>query len=223
MVLALAFRKGEYFASMPTTDLMIEALIQKRKEGLADGEALTDYFWQLVERYRAHLINQAFSILGNQSDAEDVAQESLCEAFQDLTNLKDSRLLVNWLRQINRRNAMDLLRSRKSESNKIQRARKESGILDAVSGGFSKVDIREAVARAIDHLPEKLREIVVLRYWEHMPYRDLAKRLDIPLGTVKSQLARADTLLEKQLNKFLENAAPENTPDAATARESQAQ
>lgn len=202
---------------MPTTDLMIQALVQHRETGAGLGDIPPEYFWQLVERFRADLVNQGFAILGNQPDAEDVAQESLCEAFQDLSSLKDPRMLGNWLRQINRRNALDLLRSRKSERSKVERARKESGRMEAVTGGYSKVDIREAVARAIDGLPAPLRELVVLRYWEHCSYQDLAARLNLPLGTVKSQLARADALLERRLNKFLERAEDAPASDAHQA------
>lgn len=188
---------------MPTTDMMIQALADHRAQCGDSAELPPEYFWQLVERFRADLINQAFSILGNQPDAEDVAQESLCEAFQDLGSLQDPGRLGHWLRQINRRNALDLLRSRKANLGKIERARQESNRWDPVSGGFSKVDLREVVAKAIDSLPGELREIVALRYWEHLSYQELADRLALPMGTVKSRLARADGMLEQRLEKYV--------------------
>lgn len=204
---------------MPTTAMMIEALIEHRAKDPAHGSAPPEYFWQWVERFRAGLVNQAFGILGNQADAEDVAQESLCESFEGLAQLKDPRQLGGWMRQINRRNALDLLRVRKGERDKAARARQGAGARDLVTGGYSGVDLREFVARAIDALPEDLREIVVLRYWEHLSYQDIATRLAEPVGTVKSQLFRADALLEKSLRKYVETPAGA-TPPAAREPES---
>lgn len=198
---------------MPTTAMMIEALIEHRNSAMDSAELPPAYFWQLVERYRATLVNQAYAILGNQSDAEDVSQESLCEAFQDLRSLKNPQMLSNWLRQINRRNALDLLRTRRSEKRKVENAGNDSDRRGAVSGGYSQLDVREVVARAIDALPEALRDVIVLRYWEHLSYQDISARLDIRLGTVKSQLARADARLEQALKKFVASAEESLEPE----------
>ena len=192
---------------MPTTDMMIEAFIQIRKDPLA---APIHHFWQLVDRFRADLINQAYAILGNLQDAEDVAQESLCRAFRDLSRLHDPMKLGAWLRAINRCNALDLRRRRKRERSALHDIQEEG--TEPVSGGFQQVDMREVIARAVDNLPEDLRGVVVLRYWEHLPYQEIAQKLEIPLGTVKSQLARADRILEKRLQAVL--APSESSPDA---------
>ncbi|MBE7465057.1 MAG: RNA polymerase sigma factor [Planctomycetes bacterium] len=188
---------------MATTDAMIQALVRHRVAYGAGSHALpAEHFWQLVERFRADLVNQAFAILGNQPDAEDVAQESLCEAFQELHTLQDAQRLGHWLRQINRRNTLDVLRRRKRRAQQDEAARQQPGVGEPVSGGFSQVDLREIVARAIDTLPDEFREIVVLRYWEGLSYEELGTVLDLPLGTVKSRLARADDLLARKLRKY---------------------
>lgn len=192
---------------MPTTAMMIEALVQHRAKDPSGCAIPTDYFWQLVERFKADLVNQAFAILGNVPDAEDVAQASLCEAFEGLNNLRDPYQLGNWLRQINRRNALDLLRRRKRDQSGLQRAIQDPLRDSSATGGFSRVDLKEIVARAIDALPTDLREIVVLRYWEHLSYQDIASRLGLPVGTVKSQLFRADSMLEQRLRKYVESSA----------------
>lgn len=203
---------------MPTTAMMIEALVQHRAKDPSGCAMPADYFWQLVERFKADLLNQAFAVLGNLPDAEDVAQASLCEAFEGLNALKDPHQLGNWLRQINRRNAMDLLRRRKRELLKRERAGHDPMRDTSATGGFSRVDVKEIVARAIDALPTELREVVVLRYWEHLSYQDLAARLGMPVGTVKSQLFRADGLLEASLRKYVEMAgAPSKGPQSEEA------
>ena len=67
---------------MPTTAMMIEALVQHRAKDPSGCAMPTDYFWQLVERFKADLVNQAFAILGNVPDAEDVAQAFLHQALE---------------------------------------------------------------------------------------------------------------------------------------------
>src|SRR5437868_3867139 len=94
---------------MPTTECMIEALIDLRQAG---GSISNEQFWNIVERYRATLITQAFPILGSQQDAEDVAQETLCVAFLKHQKLRDASKFGAWLRSINRCNALMLVRRR---------------------------------------------------------------------------------------------------------------
>jgi RNA polymerase sigma-70 factor (ECF subfamily) len=194
---------------MPTTDMMIEAFIQHRNDPLA---APLHHFWQLVDRFRADLINQGYAILGNLQDAEDVAQETLCRAYRELHQLHDPLKLGAWIRSINRCNALDLRRRRKREFSAKHEIQEQGS--DPATGGFTQVDMRELIARAVDSLPEDLRTVIVFRYWEHLPYQEIARRLGMPLGTVKSQLARADKLLEKRLQVVL---APAKAPAADTA------
>lgn len=175
---------------MATTAMMIEALMEMR----TDPSARThERFWLLVERFRADLVNQAMAILGNQNDAEDVAQESLCEAFQDLSALKDPAKLGAWLRSINRCNALNLRRKRGR-----MKARHEKLEADGQETRAEPTDL-EWVARAVDSLPEHYREAVVLRFWEKRSTEEIALILGIPAGTVKSRLSRADEILFRKL------------------------
>ena len=66
-------------------------------------------------------------------------------------------------------------------------------------------ELRTAVDRAIEALPEKQRLAVVLRRYEQMPYEEIAKVLEISVSAVKSQLFRARSALRESLEKFLEN------------------
>lgn len=191
---------------MPTTAMMIEALLEMRH---APGGVEPDQFWQLVERFRGDLVNQAFAILGNQADAEDVAQESLCQTFQELNTLKNPRKLGTWMRSINRCNALDLWRKRKREQ---ARAAAESAGHAAIAPETTPTGTNlelarrrrsaDQVARAVDSIPEPFRSVVVLRYWEKKSYEEIADWLSIPLGTVKSRMARADHLLVARLRRL---------------------
>ena len=191
---------------MPTTAMMIDALLEMRS---APGGVAPEHFWQLVERFRADLVNQSLAFLGNQADAEDVAQESLCQAFQELNQLQDPKKLGAWLRSINRCNALDLLRKRSREklrSGGTGFAEQAVAPETTPTGSNLEQSKRrgklELVARAVDALPELHREVVVLRYWEKKSYEELAQCLGVPIGTIKSRLARADALLVARLKQL---------------------
>ncbi|MCZ7644376.1 MAG: RNA polymerase sigma factor [Planctomycetota bacterium] len=200
---------------MPTTAQMIEALVQMRR----DPEGVPpDRFWCWVERFRADLVNQALAILGNPADAEDVAQESLCQAFQDLASLQQPQRLGTWLRTINRCNALDLHRKRSRDRRRVaadEHLPGEAAAPETTPTGTNVEQKRrqskdELVARAVDALPVTFREVVVLRYWEKLTYEQIADRLGVALGTVKSRLARADRLLVARLRRLW--AEGERTP-----------
>jgi RNA polymerase sigma-70 factor, ECF subfamily len=192
---------------MPTTAIMIEALITMRHE---EGGVPEEHFWQLVERFRADLVNQAFAILSNQADAEDVAQCALAKAFRMLPTLKDPQKLGSWLRTINHRTALNHIRSRKRSNVHLHHTgkldTKMAAPLTTPTGSDVEAVSRnvtiDQVARAVDTLPDGYREVVVLRYWEHLDTEQVANRLGIPAGTVKSRLARADRMLLEKLRRI---------------------
>ena len=189
---------------MATTAMMIEALVAMRHD---EKGVPVDHFWQLVERFRADLVNQAVGILGNRQDAEDVAQDSLCRAFRCLSQLKDPKKLGSWLRNINRNNALQVLRQRRkapAQPDTAMYAQVPSPATSPTGTNLEEVGRKESieqVARAVDALPEGYREVVVLRYWEQLNNDEIAIRLGIPEGTVKSRLARADVVLLEKLRR----------------------
>ncbi len=188
---------------MQTTACIVEALagMGDEPEGVA-GE----HFWRVVERYRATLVHQAFLVLGNQTDAEDAAQETFCKAFSELHTLRDSSKMGAWLRAINRRNALALCRKR-AQSKEERLATGQLNTVAAPTGGggttFHPVSRNAKLLRAIEELPETFRDVLILRYWEKLPNEQIAARLGVPEGTVRSRLARADAMLAQKLKSVL--------------------
>ncbi len=161
---------------MSLTTSAQQILHRARQDGSND---FPDQIWELIERYRAELINQAVAILGSVQDAEDVVQESFCEAYHKRQRLAEARSLGAWLRSINRANALDRLRGRKRDP-----SQQDTSPDKAVTGGFGLLEKRESLAQAIEALPEQMRTVVILRYWEHLGYEDIARRMDMPTTTV---------------------------------------
>ena len=114
-----------------------------------------------------------------------------------------------WLRSINKANALDRLRSHRREKGKSERRQRELPVRDATTGGFSMMEMRESVAKAIEQLPDELRSVIVLRYWEQLTYEDLARRLSLPNITVRRRLAEAYVWLFQHTNLKLYMRAPE--------------
>jgi len=145
---------------------------------------IPEQYWELLEQYRDLLVGDAQSVVGKREDAEDVVQETLCEAIKSPEKLQQADSIKAWLLQINRCNAMDRVRHQRRDSNKLIRMQQEDPQAMATTGGFSGLERSDFVAKAIEALPPKMRAVVVLHYFEHLTYKEIAERLKIPQGTV---------------------------------------
>jgi RNA polymerase sigma-70 factor (ECF subfamily) len=184
---------------MPTTTVMVNALT-----GIRNDPGGPEYFWQLVERFRADLVHQAYVIVGNQHDAEDTAQETLSQAFLRLDELRDPSKLGAWLRGINRYNALSLRRKSKHDSKREIHI--PTGELVSLEDKDADEPVSDdALIRAVDELPDPYRDVVILRYVEKLSTDEIAVRLGVPSGTVRGQLTRADGMLAKKL-KLIQTA-----------------
>jgi RNA polymerase sigma-70 factor (ECF subfamily) len=160
---------------------------------------IPDECWALVEQYRSDLINQAYAILGNQHDAEDVVQETFCDAVRDPEKLSNARSLGAWLKAINRCNALNRARGRRHDSSRLIAVRKLEPEQTFTTGGFNIVELRDTVNRALEGLSPDLQQIVRLRYFEHLSYKEIAERLQIPIGNVGGLLMDASVKLYAKL------------------------
>ena len=147
---------------------------------------------QVTSAYRL-----AWAILGNGLDAEDAAQDAFVSAWRQRTTLRDPEKFDAWFCRILVNCCRDRLRSR-------ARLRRRS----IPTAGESTVDPAEAAAerdaldKALDALDPDRRIVVVLRFWMDFSVDDIADRLGIPAGTVKSRLHSS----MRQLRAALEEA-----------------
>jgi RNA polymerase sigma-70 factor (ECF subfamily) len=169
-----------------------------------------DQFWMLVERFRADLVNQALAMLGSQQDAEDVAQEALCQAFLNLNRLREPAKLGKWMRGINRNLALNF-RRRRGQAREERLATAQADALEAPLEEAAPPGLGELgrnVVKAVDALPEPFREVLVHRYWEKLSTEQIAVRLGVPPGTVRSRLSRAFRHLARRLKTLPQNQEP---------------
>jgi RNA polymerase sigma factor (sigma-70 family) len=155
----------------------------------------TEAFRLLVERYFATVRLVALAKTGDLADAEDVAQETFIKAYETLGVLRNRERLAPWLVAIARNLAISLVRRR-------ERERRRAGSLPSnpiIHPDHERRETLDAVARQVDALPENLREVVLLHYFEGLKCREIGERLDLNTNAVVKRLARGRDLLGDRL------------------------
>ncbi len=189
--------------------------------GQADWKSqLPEKYWELIDRYRGELTTQALAILNSPEDAEDVVQETFCDAIRDPAKLKKADSIGAWLKSLNRCNALNRLRDTNRSSKRMQAAAQDAGGDQTfTTGGFTVMELRESVNTALVVLPPNLRTVVKLRYWEYLSCKDIAARLNIAEGSVKRMLFEANIKLYEKLRAQFEQKAPTKQFVPAQVRE----
>jgi RNA polymerase sigma-70 factor (ECF subfamily) len=133
-------------------------------------------------------------LLADAAEAQDAVQEASVRAWRGWANLREQDKFHSWFSQI----LVNVCRTRLSK-----RARQRTLDVDEVDleGGdpFRAALARDAVGRALSSLSTELRMVIVLRYWADLPLADIADRLGIPIGTVKSRHHAALQTLRRRI------------------------
>jgi len=151
-------------------------------------------FAALFERYKNLVYRSAYLMLGNRGDAEDVLQEVFVQVYRSLTSYDPQRAAFStWLHRVTINRCLNHRRRRSPLSVPLE----ETLVTVDLYAGRQEED--EAAWQAVSALSEKLRAVVVLRYYWELSYAEIAQILEIPLGTVKSRLDLAFKLLRRAL------------------------
>jgi RNA polymerase sigma-70 factor (ECF subfamily) len=174
------------------TDLDDDTLA--RRFAAADSTVLRAVY----ERYAAPMTSTALHLLGDRTLAEEAVHTAMLKAWRAAATFDPERALAPWLFAIVRRCAIDLLR-------RERRHRVDSldavGAEPSVPGGNELEVAWEAwtVRQALDMLPPEEHSVIQLAYYDRYSHSEIAKRLSIPVGTVKSRTARAHARLRVHL------------------------
>ena len=184
---------------------------------------IPEKFWELVDRYRGELLNQALAITGSFDDAEDVVQETFCEAFRDHQKLSQVRSFRAWLRTVNKTNALNRVRSKKHDSKRIDRKQLLAPEANVTTGGFTTLEVSDMVAKAIEGLSADQRTVVIMHFYEHLTHDQIAERTQISARTVRRLLYDASLMLHNKLKVHLapgqENSASDQTDQASPSED----
>ncbi len=175
----------------------------------------TAAFDGLIEMYSAKLYKVAYALLGSRQDAEEVVQDTFLRAYRALQAFRGDSSLETWLHRI----TLNLAR------NKYQwNHRRGSGLNVSLTAGdgsegdsgteneqdvpdrrmepdlvLEQNEIGTNIMKALSRLPDNLRETMLLRHVNDMPYEQIAQKLDCKVGTVKSRLSRGREMLRDYL------------------------
>ncbi|HSW28032.1 MAG TPA: sigma-70 family RNA polymerase sigma factor [Longimicrobiales bacterium] len=156
-------------------------------------------FGQLVERYRRAAYAVAYSVTGRQEDAEDAAQESFLVALQRLDECRSPERFAGWLMTIVRNRSRNLVR-RESLRETDQVPLSASTRSPTPDRDAERSELQAALRDALGALPDVQREIVLLHDLEGWKHREIADRLNLPSGTVRSHLHFARRALREALS-----------------------
>jgi RNA polymerase sigma-70 factor, ECF subfamily len=179
----------------------------------------TELFHELIRPYERLIYVTIFAILKNETEAEDGAQETMISAFRNLRSFRGEAKFSTWLVTIAMNEARKRLRKAKvSAEDSIDEPKEDSegdftpAILtdwrEVPLAALERKELREKLREAIRLLPEKYREVFVLRDIEELNQEETAAALNINVTLVKVRLHRARMMLQKMLVPYLKSQAP---------------
>ncbi|HEU5441936.1 MAG TPA: sigma-70 family RNA polymerase sigma factor [Ktedonobacterales bacterium] len=172
------------------------ALVRRTLAG--DQQAYTS----LVEKYKDSVFNVAYRMLGNPTEAEDVAQEAFVRAYTQLHTYKETHRFSTWLLSIASHLAIDQLRRRRFLALPLENVPFLEWIADVSLGPEESalaVEASDEMQRVLAVLPPKYRAVLVLRYWHDFSYEEIAEALKLTPPLVKARLHRARELVARTM------------------------
>jgi RNA polymerase sigma-70 factor (ECF subfamily) len=178
----------------------------------------TQLYHQLIRPYERSVYLMAVSYMKNEADAEDVSQEAFLKAFHHLASFRSESKFSTWLVGI----ALNEARSRLRRDgvlrmDSLDDTTEDGGHIspailrdwrEVPSEALERKEVRQMLQKAITGLPEKYREVFILRDVEELNIFETAAALSITVANVKVRLHRARLMLQKQLSPVLKNINP---------------
>ena len=174
-------------------------------------------FNRLVIHYQDIIVNLCASLMGTRSDGEDAAQETFIKAWQQLEFFRGESQFSTWLHTIAINTCRNKQRSfwqrlfRKSVPTGMpvldEDVEETIEIIDSSplpSQELERKELKDQIKRALGMLPERYRELIVLRDLRQYSYAEMAEMLSAPEGTIKSGIARARLALQVELKGLID-------------------
>ncbi len=159
---------------------------------------MTD-FTPLVEKYQAVVYGLAFSLVGDFSTAQDIAQETFITAYKKLNQLRQPERFAGWLKRITMNTARMWLRKRKEVP--LKEGEEKRCVYDqpAATEGTERKEFLQEIMKLVNSLSEKARLPVMLCYMDDVPYKEAARFLGIQENTLRKRLHDVKGRLQRQI------------------------
>jgi len=182
-------------------DKKLEINISKAKDGnQAAFRFLLDTFWPNVFNYQLKRTK-------SENDAEDITIQTFSKAFDKIHTFDDQYVFKTWLITISKNVHIDLLRKKNSSISTETTIEQEEKVYLVVDENPTPEDkiIREQnlaeLLRDIKQLKPKYQEVIQLRYFQELSYKEISKQINEPMNNVKVKLLRAKKLLAAIIKK----------------------
>ncbi len=173
-----------------------------------------DAFNTLVLHYQDMVFNTALRILGDEDKAADASQEAFISAFRAIKSYRGGSFKAWLLRTVTNACYDELRRQKRRPTTLLEPETDDGDEMDSPrwladpsltpSQQLEADELEHAIQHCLDSLPTDFRAVVVMADIEGLDYADVAKAVRVPLGTVKSRLARARLRLRECLQSFAE-------------------
>lgn len=154
---------------------------------------------QLVERYHELLFRYAYRLTGCRAASEDIVQEVFLRAFRAIDQLRDESAERGWLLTITRNEFARWCRTVASQRAGVV---DDEMLTEGDAPDEDEIERRDWVQAALEQLPIEFRTVVLMYYFEHLSYVQIAEQLELPMGTVMSRLSRAKSHLRRCLDEL---------------------
>lgn len=165
------------------------------------NQSLKKEFEDKILEHIDSLYNIAFGMTWNKEDAEDIVQEASLRAYRNFNRFKQGTNFKAWIITILRNIYINRYRKKIREPEKVEYELVENFISLPEVSSVDEENFSEAINSSINKLPEELKTTITLFYLEGFSYKEIAKMMDVPIGTVMSRLYTARQMLKRQLLK----------------------
>lgn len=209
-------------SAAPTGKSREEVLAQRRLDSRAEdsrnikkalkGDQIA--YRAILKKYHDQVYNLLYRMVHDKDEVEDLTQEAFIKAFNSLKNFNEEFAFSTWLYKIATNNCIDYIRKKKLATFSIDKP------LESKDGEYSfeipdtnYLPDKDLIAgqrtrileEAVNALPEKYRQVILMRHTEDKDYQEIADELHLPLGTVKAHIFRAREILYKRLKKKIQH------------------
>jgi RNA polymerase sigma-70 factor (ECF subfamily) len=156
-------------------------------QGVRRGDR--DAFLGLTQAYQKKVFALAYSFFRNREDALDLVQETFLRLFQKIETYQEGRNFEAWLLQVARNLCIDHYRKYDRKRHEMECATPVEDLPLAAAGAEDAVhasDFKDILSRCVERLADRQRQIFIMRHYNQLKNEEIARTLDISLGTVKS-------------------------------------
>lgn len=175
----------------------IARLVTRAQEG--DQAA----FSKLYEQFQLQFYYLALKLVKNPSDAADMVQDAMLDLYLNLEKIEDPMAFTAFAKQVITRKCLHFLNSRKEQVHRDSVEEEPDGLVEDIDflpeESLENQEMREEILNIIDNLPDKLRVVIILFYYQQLSMAEIGTALDLSVKNVSVRLSRARAAMKKQL------------------------